>query len=63
MLNTVSILAFASYAVIANAQVITTTPSDPCSLTTACTDYIKTCGTTAVLTYGGYEAHIIRNPI
>ena len=59
MLNAVSILAFATYAV-ANVQVtaitpqLTTTPGpeDPCSTNTICTDIIKDC-TTAQLTYGG----------
>lgn len=56
MLNAASILAFASYAVVANAQVTSLPPSLPCSSTTMCTDILKTCGTTATLTYGGYVA-------
>ncbi|KAI1254030.1 hypothetical protein MGN70_004426 [Eutypa lata] len=53
MLNAASILAFASYAVVANAQVTSLPPSLPCSSTTMCTDILKTCGTTATMTYGG----------
>lgn len=58
MLYAVSVLALASYAVATNAQVTTVPQSEPCSSTTMCTDILKTCGTTATLTYGGYETHI-----